>query len=675
MQDSRRHPPTVLLGMREDGPVDLAFLVGYVALLVLAYWRARSLAWMTVVTTGIVGVTGALISLGMDHGHPFDRIQLQWILLADLALVLVLALIPRLGFGWRFDRRPSGCGVKRQFLAIGLPALAILVFLIVMTTFWTEGPAFTHPVSFLIGHSTAEDNAKWLDFTSQFAAGGSITQGVPMGGPLQLLLTFVGTVMGTISMIALGGYNQVAVAANTVIFGEYFMVALMPLALAPLAEMRLVRQRIPAPLLVISALVLSMTALVVIGYGHLTFQFTLLITALWSAVFLSSSRIPRAKLLTSLAVAAGMTVWLPLNVVAVVILVGWGLVLIVRPFVTGRRRFDVVGIVLLLLVAIGVFQPIWSSLTFLLSGTSTTASGSAGGASGSAVSTSVLSGIGDSTLYAANGGTEQVGPLLAVLTAAVVVAAALVLKSGVGRGRFTLYVRFLPIAILAFFAVVIIVLDFWSTGSGPHYGAMKFTFLVATMALGSCLPLALLGVDNVVRDRMSAAKWLAVGGVIVVLAVDTILPRAVALARPQQWSPPIPFNNSSGSYWWPADVNGTGNQPIATNPVACVYLPPGYKVPTAIIPSGLSDPQRVYSCTRQLAGLSGSDTSAQPLVDWLRREWFTNTPAWSDVYDSLAAMPADVQAKPVILLDEGSNIVGLSSVAELLQRYPKTAAQ
>jgi hypothetical protein len=58
----------------------------------------------------------------------------------------------------------------------------------------------------------------------------------------------------------------------------------------------------------------------VTAYGHLTLQFTFLIATLWSATFLAGTRLPRARLLTSLAVAAGMTVWLPLNVLAIVLL-------------------------------------------------------------------------------------------------------------------------------------------------------------------------------------------------------------------------------------------------------------------------------------------------------------------------------------------------------------------
>jgi hypothetical protein len=162
--------------------------------------------------------------------------------------------------------------------------------------------------------------------------------------------------------------------------------------------------------------------------------------------------------------------------------------------------------------------------------------------------------------------------------------------------------------------------------------------------------------------------------VIFLLTVDSLLVRSIAAARPEQWSPPIPFDNAQ-SYWWPADVNGTGTQPIAENPVGCVYLPQGAAAPSAILDSQLSDPQRVYACTRLLAGLAASDTGAQPLVDWLRREWLTNTRQWADVHGYLSQMPESVRQKPMILLDDGSNVIGLETVDSLLARYPASAGE
>ena len=660
--------------------MDFAFLIAYLALLGLALWRMKSTAWLVIVLAGSAGVVGALINFAIDRGHMFTRIELQVLLLVVLLLVVSATFMP--SFGAKASN-PQGHGVaggynwRRQFLTIWLPVGLLLLALFVIATFLTTQAAFTHPVGFLMGHSTAEDNAKWLDFTSQFAAGGGIHQPVPMGGPLELMLTFVGTVMGALSYLMLGGYNQVAVAANTVVLGEFFLAAIMPLALAPLAEAKFGKSRLPAPFIWIGASVLTIAALASMNYGHLTLQFTLLIVGLWSATFLAASSIPRARIITSIAAAASMTVWLPLNVVAIVIVAGWAGVYASRLVRLGRQSVDWLGAGLLAIVVIGVAQPVWSSIYYLLIGTSTdSASGSAGtGAGGitTAIPTRVSAGLADSTLFSASGGTEQVGPVLLLLAVAAVFCAALSLSPIAGPLRSSLYRRFAPIGIMTFFALSITALDFWYTGSGPHYGSMKFTFLVAIFALATCVPIALRLIDLPQLAQMTAPRWIAIAGVVVLLMVDTLLPRAIAQARPQQWSPAIPFNNPS-SYWYPAEVNGTGSQTIATNPVACVYLPTGAGAPSALTPDRLSDAQRVYSCTRQLAGLAASDAGAQPIVDWLRREWFTNTPAWSDVYDSLAAMPAEVLAKPVILLDAGSNVIGLDSMAALLQRYPRTAS-
>ncbi len=233
--------------------------------------------------------------------------------------------------------------------------------------------------------------------------------------------------------------------------------------------------------------------------------------------------------------------------------------------------------------------------------------------------------------------------------------------------------RLLPVVLLAGFAVALNGLDQWATGSAPHYGSLKFTFMAMIVIAAVTLPVGMLLLDPR-ASGMTPARWTAVGAVTLILVVDGLLVRSVAAARPDQWSPPVPFDNAR-SYWWPADVNGTSNQPIAGNPVACVYLPQGAKAPSGILESQLSDPQRVYSCTRLLAGLAGEDAGAQPLVDWLRREWLTNTRAWTDVHGYLSAMPDSVLDRPVILLDDGSNVIGLESVRTLLSKYPAEAGQ
>lgn len=662
--------PTVPGFVGEDGRVDFAFLIAYLALLAITLFFARSTAWLVIAVATSIAVVGGVVSFVIDLGHLWTRGGLQTMLLVALAIPAVLAVVTK-----RSTRSIS----RSQLLAIWLPFGLLLLFFFVLTMLWTDGPAFNHPVSFFMGHAVAEDNAKWLDFASQLASGQQIDQGVTMGGPLQLVLVFVATIMGVVAKLMLGGYNQVAVAGNTVIYGQFLMVILAPMALAPLAEARLSGlrkgsvERIPAPFLWLAALVLVAANLVATGYGHLTFQFTVLIAVLWAATFMSEVAIPRARLLTSLIIVTGMTVWLPLNALAALILVGWLVVLLRRAFVDHGRRRDLISLGLWLIVAITIWEPLRSSLAFVVE-SSPSAAGAVGTVVGGGVAASVSAGLADSTLFAASGGTDQTGPILAIVaTIAAMSAGYYFTKQARGRSN-AVYVRLLPIGLLAAMSLLITMLDAWATGGGPHYGSMKFTFMAAVVVTATCAPFGLLLVDRGSESSMTPLRWVGVVAIVFLLVVDTILPRALAATRPEQWSPAIPFNNAQ-SYWWPADVNGTGTQAIATNPVGCVYLPQDAKVPSALLASQLSDAQRVYSCTRLLAGLAGVDSQAQPLVDWLRREWLTNTPAWSDVYDGLTALPDSVLDKPMILLDDGSNVIGLETMRALLERFPKDAGE
>jgi len=660
--------------------VDVLFLTAYLALPLLTLWRSRSIAWTVIMIVASVSLFGVLVSFFVDHVMLWSRGQLQWMLLLALLAPFALALL----------RRPRAATPRlRQVWTMGVPVFGLSLFFGVMTTFWTDVAAFDTPVSFLMGHSLAEDNAKWLDFTAALASGSSIDQYVPMGGPLQLFLVFVATGMGALSEAVLGGYNEVFVAANSVVYGQYLMVVLAPLAMAPLAEARLRRPtlqstagrvRAPWPLIWLGAAALIVTNLMLTAYGHLTLQFTILVCTLWVTTFLVWSWVPRAQLLTSLAVAAAMTVWLPMNAIAGVLIIGWLAYLIGRPVREGRKRLDLVSLGLVIFVAICIWEPMRSSISFVLDST-TSAVGAVTGGSGGGVHAaavvlstlpalgSVFAGLTDSTLFAAGGGTEQTTPILGGLAALAVIASAVV----VARQNRTqqLYIRFLPVLLLAGFATALNAMDQWATGSAPHYGAYKFTFMVTVVLIGACAPIGLMLLDPD-ASGMTLARWVALGAIVFALTVDSLLVRSIAASRPTQWSPPIPFDNPR-SYWWPADVNGTSDQSIAANPVGCVYLPQGAEAPSAILNSQLSDPQRVYTCTRLLAGLAGEDGGAQPLVDWLRREWLTNTPAWSTVHGYLAEMPDEVLNKPVILLDDGSNVIGLESMRSLLNRYPASA--
>ena len=640
------------------------FLLSYIALPLVTWWRSRSLAWTVIYIAGSVSIAGVAVNFVIDHVTALSWLGLQWLMAAALAAPAALA----------FAHAPrSDAPRRRQFVGIAVPVLLLVAFLFVMTTWWTEVPAYQSPVGFLMGNVTAEDNAEWLDFAALMATGAPIEQGVPLGGPLQLYLAAVGTAMAVASQALLGGLNEVMVAANTVVFGQFLLAALAPLALAPLAEASLSehkrgsrRRRIPAPFIWTGQLVLVSALLVSITYGHLTWQFVAIMVTLWIAAFLVDSSVPKARLLTSLAVAAGMTVWVPLNVTAVVLLVGWLVVLLGRGI--RGRTWDPLGIALVSLVAVGLWQPLRSSFAFVTDGALTAAGTGSGGVAAAVPLPAAAGALVDSTLLAAAGGVESVGPILASVAIAAAIGSAVLWDRVQPQGN---YARFMPIGLLVGFLIALQVLDQWATGSAPNYGSTKFALLVVVAAAAVTVPVALMLISPH-ASGMTAARLVGVGAVVLALVLDSLLIKAVAVARPEQWSPPIPFNNPQ-SYWWPAEVNGNGQQPIARNPIGCVYLPVGAKAPSGILDSGLSDPQRVYSCTRLLAGLAGEDAAAQPMVDWLRREWLNNERAWEGVYGYLAGMPDSVLDRPVILLDDGSNVNGLESMRSLLERFPPDA--
>lgn len=661
---------------------DALFLLAYLALPVLTWWRSRSITWTVVALTASISLFGGLVGFFIDHVMLWNRATLQGVLLLALLAPTVLA----------FVRRPQQDAPRRlQLIAVMAPVAALAVYFAVVTTWWTETPAYLNPVSYLIGHSMAEDNAKWLDFTSALAAGGPIEQRVPMGGPLQMVLVFVATFMGVASQATLGGYNEVMVAANSVIYGEYLMVVIAPLALAPLVGARLLRPtarpgaqvRVPWPLIWVGVLVVVVTNLMLTAYGHLTLQFTVLVCVLWVSAFISWTQGARALLLTSMAVAVSMTVWLPMNAIAGGVVLVWLAALVARGIRGGRQQWDAIGIITVAFVALCIAEPMRSSLSFIL-GSAPSAAGdglaSLGGtvrAASAAAPAEIraiapfLGGLTDSTLFEAGGGTEKATALLALLAVVAVIGATIVIsRQGIGR---LAYLRLAPVAALVGFALLLTGLDQWATGSAPHYGALKFTFMATVVVIAGCLPIALMLLDPA-KARMTLPRWAAVGAVAYLLVIDSLLVRSIAAARPEQWSPPIPFNNPR-SYWWPAEVNRGDSQPIDSNPIACVYLPQGAVVPSAILASQLSDAQRVYSCTRLLAALGGQDFAAQPVVDWLRREWTNNESQWEGVYGYLAGMPREVLERKVILLDDGSNVIGLESLGSLLSRYPADAVK
>ena len=648
---------------------DILYLIAFLALPVISYLWVRSLTWVAIWIFASAAIVGSFIDLMIDSGRLWDLPSLQLALLVSLLIVLVAAFFSR--------KLPRTAGVKLQMLAIGAPILVAILFVVIsrVLAFGHAGPWTA--VGFFVQRIYAEDNAKWLDFAGQLMSGAPIDQGVPMGGPLQLAVVFAATVFSVISTWAFGGVNQVYVASNSVLFLQFGLAATAPIVLAPFVEIRRkAMPRIPAPALWVGGIALMAGGFAASGLGHLTFQYAMLVVGLWFAVFLAGSHIPHARVLTSVSAAVLLVVWFPLLAVSVVIY-GALIVYFISSIVRKRNiKALALPITITVLTLIFTWQSIYTTFVYIFDLGAPVASADtsfAGGGIATAAPAFVDSGI--RALMPAlevldsQGGTEKASATLTILALLTLVLALRYLNRFQSSTKKTA-LAFAPIALVGTYALALQVLGTWYSGSGPNYGALKMTFFIVILTITVTTPFAIMELDRTRTSgrfpELTPVRVGALVGIVFLLATDGLLTRAVTYVSPEQW----PSTELNRNYWWPAEVRPVADQTIASNPIGCVYLEPGDPLPTV-----LKDGQRMYACTRILTGLSGMDATAQQLVDFQRREWFTNVPAWLDEYPALQTLPPEVRAKKLILISGNNDVTGLETIDVLMQRYKPEWAQ
>lgn len=646
---------TVHTGKAEVWMADVAFLVAFAALPVAIWWVSRS---VTFVTVGLIlgfGIAGNLVQSLIALGMSWNVRGLQMLVLAVLVIVLVIAIL----------RRPAEhASMRRQFLGVVLPALLLGLILIGLRLAAPEDSTSLSAVGYFINHPLAEDNAKWLHLSAQVADGRSISFNGYAGGPLLLMMATFSSLISVLSMLLLGGVNQVAVAANSVLAVQFFLIAATPFALAPFVNSRRTVDRsqrgaIPIPVLWLGGGFLAIASAVVTSYGHLSQQFVFIVLTVWAVSFLV--RASRWVLLaTSLAVATTVSVWVPLNVLGLV-------VLIVAVVWTMRVRWWP-GLALVLLTAVVTFDAIVSSIVYLLGLQSSFAGGiSAIVDRGSTADEDAVSLAGSGELIAsahlfrAPGAAEQTSPVLAVLAALVIVATAWFLSKRLDVAGRMGAVRLLPLGLLLGYTLVMTMADALVTGSSPNYGASKMAFTLVVIAIAAGIPFAVMAIDPDALG-MTMLRWTALAAVVAVLLFDSLLPRAVSALSPLLWKGVDP---AAPVYWSAAEVRDSAEQPISRNPIACLFAPPESTEPTAL-PLG----QESYSCTRLLIGLAGLEGEANILGEWLLTDWQSQSQTWGEVRDSLEKNLGNLSSRSVIVMNKDGGLAGITSLGELIDRSP-----
>ncbi len=617
------------------------FVVLFTLLPILAWWISRN-ATLVVVSIAIgFGLAGNLVQTTIAFGVGWTVYGLQLLVLAVLLIIVLMVT-------WLSRHAVVSLGSRRrQFLVLGVPAMMIGVGLIVLRLMAPDSAGALTAVGYLINHPLAEDNAKWLHLTSQLAQGSEITFNGYAGGPLLLVMSVVASLISVLSVIMLGGVNEVAVATNTLLGTQFLLIAVIPFVFAVFAQgkfkgLKDTNRLVPVAATWTAMFVLVLASAVVTSYGHLSLQFIFLVLVLWAGVFLLETPF-LLRLSATLLIATSASVWLPLNVL--------GFAIIVVALVVVIRRRSAIGGLLVIVTAAVSWDAIFSSALYVFG--IGAASGGEAGIEG--VATAPTGEIAASThLFKAPGGTEVVAPVLGILAALAVLVVAWVYLRKQSDQSWKTAIPFLPIAVFGAYTLLITIGDAIITSGAPHYGGQKIIFAFVIMALAVTLPLALMLFES------SVLLGLAIGAVLILLTVDSILPRALSALSPVLW-PTV--NANAPQYWAGAEVNGNADQPISNSPIACFTLPPASTVPTAL-PFG----QDSYACTRLLIGLNALEGKAGTLQNWLQTDWMSNRTNWDEFYDSLVESTQPLATRSAIVMGDEKRLLGLQPWGLVLSR-------
>ena len=480
--------------------LDLLFLAIVAALLAAVAVLTRSATRSALLVAFAFLLSGTIVQFVATFDYGWTRSSLEAWLVATLALTTVAAWLER-------RRTPGTAMLPRR--ALGVVLLCTAVLALVLTAVRVLAPSdLLQSVGYLITQPVGEDNAKWLGTSAQLATGASVDTFSAVGGPLLLVMTVAAAITSALSTITLGGINQVAISANTILISQAILIAVTPFALSPLFENALtrwapdgtkVRGRLPYPLGILGVTIIASASVLVTQFGHLTLQFVLLSFAMWVAYFAMRVRSGGAFILTTLIVAMTAQVWFPLGTLAVALLVGlivWGLLRSRRP---GMRRtaLATAGGAVAILVLMESF--LRSSIAFSLGTSSGDATAAGDGVGGGIAAGARI--IAESTLeiFGNPGGTEAMSvTMLALVVIALVASFPLLVRrppTASGGTRVSQLAPFFPVVMLLGFGIAVVLLDFWSTGKGPNYASNKMLFAAGIPILSVFLPVALLRLD------------------------------------------------------------------------------------------------------------------------------------------------------------------------------------
>lgn len=460
---------------------------------------------------------------------------------------------------------------KRMFFTT---ATIVFISLAVSRTLSQNGEAgvfvqFTH-------FTGAEDNGAWLDVAARMASGQSINFG-QAGGPLVVFMAICQSGGRIISKIMSSNSNELAATANTLLiaYSMIFVMASIPLTIL-LSKVRVNRNQVKLIMINVAIWFLACGGFALSqSSGHLSFEFAMIyyfFGITWFYNCPDSTNLEKLLVVACLIMAS--PVWLPLNLV--------GLLLVIPAYLFSK---EIVRDLKTNLFLTGVMAALIAISAFIL------------GQSVKYASSTITQ---TKNLFSADGGTAGVSS-----SATIALVSGLLMLILLDRESKEKQISNLKVVLAAITYVLIITYaNYWLTGSSG-YGSTKLYFGLSLILFPIMLQKIIL---HYALEKNLDNSWKIVSAMIIfVMMVSLVDNRGSAFTwylSPNQFAEEEKIQRSS---WQDAIRINSESKTLNSLPIGCVTIDDS---------GDISADMNTYTCTRLLVSLAGKWNDAQALIEF-----------------------------------------------------------
>lgn len=502
--------------------------------------------------------------------------------------------------------------------------------------------------------AAAEDNAKWINFSSNVAQANLLNFNDGTSGGLAALILITSAFVSYVSEAFFGGINVPGITIQSVLISHNLLLVLAPLAITPAAfsiwgvsakwEPKLSKFYKKCGI-GIAGLFSVFAVAAPMAYGHLSFEFILVFLIFWATYVVNNRLNSKYLFLISFIGSSVALVWLPLPNFAIVI-AATGIVIWL---VFSRQRKTMRSYIQGFLLVLSATLTLWLSTPMLQYLAHTTAPPQLSTAPTGNQSNSNFD------LVVAEGETMVAGKIEFLLLVFCLVGMIFAITKTPNSERFSKSISVYPIIYLLGYACAVSAYDFYIASEGwPHYGARKLIYGFVCICIAVLLPIVIFLLVQISEKK----QWMS--GLALVLIAGTIFSsgsfrRSSFLFTIGAWTTFETRNPTPGVGFetW-LELASPGNSPSTLDnyPILCVETDK-----TGII-VGVTDQ---YYCSRFLIAMHGLEATGNIL---LIPE--LTSPVSDETLANISELAKDIGKSPILEIDKFGNVKKKLDFAEYL---------